>query len=402
MLKSIIMKKILSILFLLVTLQLGAFAQDTNLTFLYINGSNNNDTKMKDWYIKGVNKLHPVMIKKFENNSSIKKWSKDNKLVIEEKPQIFFWGYDSKTDLDFVKERLDISKAYSSTLAYEVRSLLTQFMHDAIWVQKTHNMLPILDELNEDVKENAEQGQNVILFGYSAGSFVTYQYLLYKMPYVNLSKLFKVLNADEEIQKLAVDNPRKDTCLSALSYDKGNIGVISNTGHLVLNQNKEMLMENYLKMDEITDKYCAPKDKVRGVVNFASPVPLFYSDMADKNYDFTFSNKYLVKYVLENGIYFLTVNFREDPLGFPSSKNLTNKQIEELLGLKIENPTGVIYDYSSVWSKRSAFLAHTSYWSARGTFAKGVVKAFVNGTKFQYDEKYQNKVLKKKSKKSEV
>jgi hypothetical protein len=162
MLKSIIMKKILSILFLLVTLQLGAFAQDTNLTFLYINGSNNNDTKMKDWYIKGVNKLHPVMIKKFENNSTIKKWSKDNKLVIEEKPQIFFWGYDSKTDLDFVKERLDISKAYSSTLAYEVRSLLTQFMHDAIWVQKTHNMLPILDELNEDVKENAEQGQNVI------------------------------------------------------------------------------------------------------------------------------------------------------------------------------------------------------------------------------------------------
>ena len=386
----------------MVTLQLGAFAQDTNLTFLYINGSNNNDTKMKDWYIKGVNKLHPVMIKKFENNSTIKKWSKDNKLVIEEKPQIFFWGYDSKTDLDFVKERLDISKAYSSTLAYEVRSLLTQFMHDAIWVQKTHNMLPILDELNEDVKENAEQGQNVILFGYSAGSFVTYQYLLYKMPYVNLSKLFKVLNADEEIQKFTEANPRKDTCLSALSYDKGNIGVISNTGHLVLNQNKEMLMENYLKMDEITDKYCAPKDKVRGVVNFASPVPLFYSDMADKNYDFTFYNKYLVKYVLENGIYFLTVNFREDPLGFPSSKNLTNQQIEELLGLKIENPTGVIYDYSSVWSKRSALLAHTSYWSARGVFANAIVKSFVNGTKFEYDEKYQNKVLKKKSKKSEV
>ena len=68
------------------------------------------------------------------------------------------FGYDSKTDLDFVKERLDISKAYSSTLAYEVRSLLTQFMHDAIWVQKTHNMLPILDELNNRVIEQAEKG----------------------------------------------------------------------------------------------------------------------------------------------------------------------------------------------------------------------------------------------------
>ena len=31
-----------------------------------------------------------------------------------------------------------------------------------------------------------------------------------------------------------------------------------------------------------------------------------------------------------------------------------------------------------------------------------VVKSFINGTKFQYDTKYQEKVLKKKSRKSEV
>ena len=108
------------------------------------------------------------------------------------------------------------------------------------------------------------------------------------------------------------------------------------------------------------------------------------------------------KYILENGIYFLTVNFREDPLGFPSSNNLTVAQIEDILDLKIENPTGVVYDHSSVWSKRSALFAHTSYWSARGTFANGVVKSFVDGTKFQYDAKYQEKVLRKKNKKSEV
>lgn len=396
------MKKIFIILALLLTSGLGAFAQDTNLTFLYINGSNNNDTKMKDWYINGVNKLHPVMKKKFEKNSAIKKWTKDNKLTIEDKPQIFFWGYNSKTDLDFVKDRLNISKAYSSTLAYEVRSLLTQFMHDAIWVQKTHNMLPILDELNEEVKIQAKNGQNVILFGYSAGSFVTYQYLVYKIPYINLEKLFEALQVDEETLNFVKANPQKDTCLSAISYDKGNLGVLTNGGHLVLNQNPEKLKENYLKMDEATDKYCAPKGYVRGVVNFASPVPLFYSDIADPNYDFNYYNKYLIKYVLENGIYFLTVNFREDPLGFPSSRNLTNEQISEKLGLDIINPTGVIYDHSSVWSRRSALFAHTSYWTARGTFTNGVVKSFVNGTKFQYDTKYQNKVLKKKSKKSEV
>lgn len=396
------MKKILLILLAVIFMQFPVSAQDTNLTFLYINGSNNNDTKMKNWYIKGVNKLHPVMKKKFENNSAIKKWSQDNKLVIEETPQIFFWGYNSKTDLDFVKERLNISKAYSSTLAYEVRSLLTQFMHDAIWVQKTHNMLPIIDDLNDRVKEQADKGQNVILYGYSAGTFVTYQYLLYKLPYINFENLFKAVNAEEDFLEFVKANPQKDTCLSALTHDKGNLGVLTNTGHLVLNQNKESLKENYLKMNEATEKYCAPKGYVRGVVNFASPIPLFYSDLADPNYEINFYNKYMLKYVLENGIYFLTVNFREDPLGFPSSNNLTISQIEDKLNMKIENPSGVVYDHSSVWSKRSALFAHTSYWSARGTFANGVVKSFINGTKFQYDTKYQEKVLKKKSRKSEV
>ena len=263
-------------------------------------------------------------------------------------------------------------------------------------------MLPILDELNDRVKEQADKGQNIILYGYSAGSFVTYQYLMYKLPYINLEKLFQALNADEETLKFIHDNPQNDTCLSALSYNKGNIGAITNTGHLVLNQNNEKLKENYLNINQATEKYCAPKGYVRGVVNFASPVPLFYSDMADPNYDLNFYNKYLTKYIYENGIYFLTVNFKEDPLGFPSSRNLTVAQLEELLNLKIENPTGVIFDNSSVWSKRSALFAHTSYWSARNTFAKSVVKSFVNGTKFQYDKEYQNKVLKKKNKKSEV
>ena len=175
------MKKILLTILALLCLTPVSIAQDTNLTFLYINGSNNNDTKMRDWYINGVNKLHPVMKKKFEKNIQIKKWTKDNKLVINETPQIFFWGYNSKTDLDFVKDRINISKAFSSFLAYEVRSLLTQFMHDAIWVQKTHNMLPILDDLNEEVKQQAANGQNIILYGYSAGTFVNYQYFSLKL-----------------------------------------------------------------------------------------------------------------------------------------------------------------------------------------------------------------------------
>ena len=86
------MKKILLLLFIFLFAQFPAFAEENNLTFLYINGSNNNDKKMKDWYINGVKKLHPVMKRKLENNHAVKKWAKDNKLVISDTPQIFFWG----------------------------------------------------------------------------------------------------------------------------------------------------------------------------------------------------------------------------------------------------------------------------------------------------------------------
>lgn len=396
------MKKILLIVLLLLGLN-SAYAVN-ELSFIYINGSNNNDEKMKNWYENGVHKLHPVLRKKFLKNSAIKKYYKgfDDKLAIKEKPVVFFWGDKSKQDLDFVKNQLNISKAISSSGAYLARSLITQYMHDAIWVQKPHNMFPILDELNASVKKEAEAGNDVVLYGYSAGTFVTYEYLFNKLTYINLEKLFEALAPDKDIIDFVKANPRKDTCISALSYGYGGIGTLSSAGHLVLNQDKEQLKKNYLIMDDMTEKACAPKERIKGVVNFACPLVLFYSDISDDNYELNFYNKLMIKYVLENGIFMLTVNFREDPLGFPTSRNLTAKEIEQRLGVSINNPTGVIYDDSGVWSKRCFVLAHTSYWTARGTFSKAIVKSFVNGYKFQYDEKYQKKIIKRKSKKSEI
>lgn len=104
---------------------------------------------------------------------------------VEAEPVIFFWGDKSEKDLAFVKSQLDVSKAISSTGAYIARSLIAQYMHDAIWVQKSHNMVPILEELNTYVKEQSAEGNDVILYGYSAGTFITYEYLFNKLRYIN-------------------------------------------------------------------------------------------------------------------------------------------------------------------------------------------------------------------------
>ena len=395
------MKKILLIIGLLISFNTAHAAE--SLSFIYINGSNNNDAKMKNWYENGVKKLHPALRKRFLKNKSIRNfYAHRGAMTIKEEPVIFFWGYDSKNDLEYVKKQLEISKMVSSSGAYLVRNLITQFLHDAIWVQKSHNMLPILDELNKKVIEESKQGNSVVLYGYSAGTFVTYEYLFNKLRYINLAHLFAALNADEELMKFIKDNPKHDTCLSAISAENAGLGTLTSAGHILLNPNMESLKNNYQKLDEITELTCAPNGKVFGVVNFASPLPLFYSDIADPNYELNYYNKLMAKYILENEIYFLTVNFKEDPLGFPTSRNLTIKDIEERLDIKIDNPKGVIYDNSGIWSKRMFPFAHTAYWNAKGTFSKAIVKTLVNGHKFQYNEKYQQKILKLNNKKSEL
>lgn len=392
------MKKILGIILGLVILQNVCFAQ-TNVSFVYINGSNNNDAKMRNWYISGVHKLHPIMKKKFEKNKEIRKvFMNKPQYEINQEPVIFFWGDKSKRDLEFVQEQLDITKALSPTIAYKVRSMLTAYLHDAIWVQKSHNMLPILDDLNETVKQEAEKGNKVVLYGYSAGTFITYEYMFNKLPYINPDNLFNTIRVSEEVRNFVKSHPVENTCISALS--KANIGVVSDSGHLVLkNFDDNTIEQNYLNLQQATKTACAPTEALKGVVNFASPLVLFYSDLADPNYELTYYNKLMLKYVIENGLFFITVNYREDPLGFPSSKNLTIAEMEKLANIKIENPTGFVYDNSSVWSKRSVLFAHTSYWSAKRTFANAVVKAFSNGYRLQYDEKFQQKVLNNNKKK---
>lgn len=391
------MKKILGIILGLVLLQNICIAE-TGVSFVYINGSNNNDDKMRNWYINGVEKLHPVMKKKFEKNKEIKTvFLNKPQYKINEKPVIFFWGDKSQKDLQFVQNQLDISKALSPTIAYKVRSMLAAYLHDAIWVQKQHNMLPILDDLNNTVISEANKGNKTVLYGYSAGTFITYEYMFNKLRYINPENLFNTINVSDDVRQFVKEHPIGNTCISALS--KAQIGVVSDSGHLVFRNVDKDLETSYLKLKDATETACAPENSLTGVVNFASPLVLFYSDLADPEYELNYYNKLMMKYIIEKGLFFITVNYREDPLGFPSSKNLTIDEIEKAADIEIANPKGFVYDNSSVWSKRSFIFAHTSYWSSKRTFANAVVKAFTNGYRLQYDEKFQQKILKSNKKK---
>lgn len=394
------MKKFFLVLILCFVFQLSCLAK-TGVTFLYINGSNNNDLKMKNWYENGVKKLHHCLKKSFEEDlQSQKYFLKDGQYFINEQPIIFFWGDKSHEDLKFVEKNLALSKGFSPLLAYHIRSLTTHFLHDAIWIQKYHNMSPVLDDLHQSVMDETKKGNKVVLYGYSAGSFVTYEYLLTRLPYINVSEFFNNVNAPKEEIKFVKENPQKNTCINALGQE---LAVFSAAGHIVPNDDDASFKKDYLHLDALTDKYCIPKDSVKGIVNFASPLVLFYSDMSDPNYQFTYYNRLLFKYIIENDMFWLTINYREDPFGFPGGRNLSIEEISGLTNLNINPHLGFIYDQSDIKGKTMVFKAHTSYWGAsRKNFSKAVVQAYINGYKHQYDDSNEPKIIDIKIKKLNI
>ena len=377
------MKKILLILALFAMGNL-ANASDS-YKFVYINGSNVNDEKMYNWWTENVKEFHPVFRKKLIKDKKIKQWVfNNNDFSIQEEPLLFYWGDKSKEDLDFVKEAVLSSKNLSSLCAFKFRSVLTGFMHDAIWVQKTHNMKPILNELNEQIKKEHSLGNKTILYGYSAGTFITFKYLFNKLRYIDLLELAKIYCKDDSFTEFVKQNPRKKTCLSAI--EESGLGVISSDDKIIFTANREHFKQSYDKLDEVSELVCAPENSVKGVVNFASPLVLFYSDINDPNVELSKYNKFLMKHIYENGMFFVNMNYREDPLGFPLLKNNSIENLEARSGLKLNNPSGMTYEDSGIWSGCSFALAHTSYYSAKILFPKSIKKVLIKGFKHQYEK----------------
>lgn len=373
------MKKFL-ILFLLLCMfipSLSACATD-EIRFIYINGSNNNDTKMKNWFYNGVAKMHPNMYKAFNSSPFIQEHLLNNgEYEISPNEQTFFWGDKSKKEIESLNSGLNSAKIFSPRIAQMVRSLLAHCLHDAIWVSHYINMHPVIEDLHKQVIENHNNNNSVVLFGYSAGAFVTYEYLFNKFAGINLYDYFNKVNIDEETKKIIADNQKKDTCIDAMIYS--GISVYTAEKRLIPNPNKDILRKKYEEIDEYTCQYCIPDGAVKGIVNFASPFILFYSDISNPEYPLTYYNKLLYKYILENDIFLMTVNYAEDPLGFPTAGNLSYSDLKKKLNVNINKGNGFIYGESEIKNRTTFIGAHTSYWKTSKKFSKEVAKAYEKG-----------------------
>lgn len=373
------MKKLVFILILIFISPSFAQAEDTQeIQFIYINGSNNNDSKMKKWFFDGMHKMHPNMLNAFSSSSFIhKKFLLDGKYSIAKYPEAFFWGDKSNKEIESLNSDLTFTKFFSPRLAQMVRSLLAHYLHDAIWVSHYRNMHPVVEDLHKQVMANYKKNKSVVLFGYSAGAFVTYEYMFNKLPDIDVVEYFKQVNQSEDFIEYVKENKQKDTCIDAL-IDSG-LAVYSADGKLIPNMNSSELKKKYLSLDSYTCTSCIPDGALKGIINFASPLVLFYSDISNPDYSLTYYNKLLYKYLLENRMFWLTVNYADDPLGYPTTKNISYKDLKDKVDLEILPNEGFLYSKSDMKSRKTFLGAHTSYWDTSKKFSKAVVEAYEEG-----------------------
>lgn len=378
------MKKIAALILLFLMCCSCAFCQN-EINFIYINGSNTNDEKNKQWFFNGVAKFHTVLTKRINSDEFMsKKLLEDSRYSIASEPSYLFWGDLTKCQIERLNEGINILKRTSPRLAQFTRRFISMCFHDAIWISKFQNMLPVLDMLQEQVLASAKNGDKVVLMGYSAGTFVTYQYFLTRLPVVKIEKMTASLDVSGQKEEFAQAHKYKNTCLDALF--RADILTYNLTGGLVANPDDKTLEEKLSQIDSYTGLYCAPEGVVKGVINYATPVALFYSDMTDPKYKVDQISTLSYKYLIENDIFFMNVNYADDPLGIPVSRNLTLEQTRGIIKSQIKEGGGFYYDKSDVASPRPFFAAHTSYWATAKKFSDTIVKAYNEGYRYFYQD----------------
>ena len=382
------MKKFLSLflgalLFLAGTISTNAIEEKpTQVTFIYINGSNNlaynNRLKFKTEFVESVKKLHPQIKTKFEENELIKEnFLQNGKYTINPEPITFYWGDRSLKVVETLDNDLKSAKKYSPMIAHQARSIFAHCLHDAVWVQKNHNMAKVLDDLHKVVNSEVSKGNKVVLLGYSAGSFVTYQYYMNKAETITLKDI-TWRNFGTEINEYIAKTPVKPTCFDAL-IDANLVRYNVQTGKYDPNKNLDIFKKNYTELDKYTAQACFSNGTVKGVVGFASPARLFYSDFLDSDTSLSHLSKLMAKSIVDNDVFYLTVNYSNDPFGFSNAENFTLKQLGLTNKNTEETRKGFIYNKSNNYVPRTFITSHLAYWHTPKRFAKAIVKAFNEG-----------------------
>ena len=357
-----------------------------HVEFIYLHGSNCNTQKDFDAFKKQIGNLHKYVIKNFNKNDVIKETLlEESKLYIDDSPEVFIWGDRSKFEIDMLSDLLDVSKLFSPKLAQLARSIFAHCLHDAIWVQNYYNMMPILEDLHKEVLKQQNEGDKVVLLGYSAGTFITLRYILAYSPVIDPNtflKNYSVNLTEKDKQKMDKIETGK-TCLNAM-MNMDSLYLKENSKDVKIGIDKKIFFDEYSKLNESTKLACYDDKAFKGIINFGSPLFLFSSSLTNPQTELGQYSKLVIANYISRGHFWLSLNFREDPLGFSDDHKYYAEVIEDYLNEKLKDDDGFIYDNSTMRANRLFATAHYAYLTRYKLFAKNMAKSFSQAYKTFY------------------
>lgn len=365
------------------------------LKFVYIHGTNQNTPESQRQFQQRVAGLHPHIMAALEQDPLVQAHLLDGgKTAIDPRTLDFFWGDQSHVSIEAVRRNIFLPQLNRGflKLGERARKKLAFTLHDAIWVEQQTNKKAIISALFDQVSQTGDQP--IMLMGHSAGSLVAFNFLLYRLPYIEMQDFGRDLRAEPSVLTQLEASGMKYTCLEALlsssgiRYDaQGKLapffsGIEPQLPPELLTIYRRQWLES---MPRFTRQYCLPENKVRGIVTFGSPLALFYSLAVNPDKDESYLTMSMADYMLGHRMVWLHVNHWDDFIALPlADRPRAIQLITQRLGRPPVLNGGFVENYIYEGGGATFVNAHSWYWTRPDAFAKTLARAYDEGYKDWY------------------
>ncbi len=366
------------------------------IDFIYLHGSRpvtpGGAAQAEQDFYEQIDTMHEWVQAELYNEPTVQKYLlADGKRKINPKAGRFYWGHVSGDDYSVVQRMTDWSQlehGMPGPVARLMQQVFVTGIHDTFWVSGFENARRVHFKLHEKIMNSVAQGREVVLFGHSAGAMAIQTYALYQVPFVDLQELLSM--GPSQKFKDILGKIELQTCLRAML--ESGVLEISNEGRLAVQLTtvtmrdqgaleafrEQLVREKLESLPEFTQNFCLPPNALRGLVTYGNPALVLDMKLSGDRGQTLF---YFMRYLLQNGLFWLNINHVRDPMGYAIYDGDDLPDIlERNLGLPVV-PNGGFFVSGAATGGATVLSAHSWYWLKPHQFSKVLVETFAKGVK---------------------